>query len=73
LSKTRGHVTSPRIGQAVSDVSGCGSAWDADDDLGCGERGASRCAAALLDLPVELVLPTHGDPAGCAALERALS
>ena len=27
----------------------------------------------LLDLPVEVVLPTHADPADCAALERALS
>jgi len=27
----------------------------------------------LLDLPVELVLPTHGAPADRAALERALS
>jgi glyoxylase-like metal-dependent hydrolase (beta-lactamase superfamily II) len=27
----------------------------------------------LLDLPVELVLPTHADPADRAALERALS
>ena len=27
----------------------------------------------LLELPVELVLPTHGAPAGRAALERALS
>jgi glyoxylase-like metal-dependent hydrolase (beta-lactamase superfamily II) len=27
----------------------------------------------LLDLPVELVLPTHGDPAGREALERALA
>ena len=27
----------------------------------------------LLDLPVELVLPTHGNPADKAALERALS
>ena len=27
----------------------------------------------LLDLPVELVLPTHGGPADRAALERALS
>jgi hypothetical protein len=28
---------------------------------------------ALLDLPVEVVLPTHADPADRAALERALS
>ncbi len=27
----------------------------------------------LLELPVELVLPTHGAPADRAALERALS
>ena len=27
----------------------------------------------LLDMPVEIVLPTHGEPAGRAALERALS
>ena len=27
----------------------------------------------LLDLPVELVLPTHGDPGGRALLERALA
>jgi glyoxylase-like metal-dependent hydrolase (beta-lactamase superfamily II) len=27
----------------------------------------------LLELPVELVLPTHGDPTDRAALERALS
>ena len=27
----------------------------------------------LLDLPIELVLPTHGDPTGRDALERALS
>jgi glyoxylase-like metal-dependent hydrolase (beta-lactamase superfamily II) len=27
----------------------------------------------LLDLPVELVLPTHGAPADRAALDRALS
>jgi glyoxylase-like metal-dependent hydrolase (beta-lactamase superfamily II) len=27
----------------------------------------------LLDLPIELVLPTHGPPADRAALERALS
>jgi glyoxylase-like metal-dependent hydrolase (beta-lactamase superfamily II) len=27
----------------------------------------------LLDKPVELVLPTHGEPAGRAALERALA
>lgn len=27
----------------------------------------------LLELPVELVLPTHGEPTGRAALERALS
>jgi hypothetical protein len=27
----------------------------------------------LLDLPVEVVLPTHADPADRAALERALS
>jgi glyoxylase-like metal-dependent hydrolase (beta-lactamase superfamily II) len=27
----------------------------------------------LLELPVELVLPTHGDPTDRAALERALA
>jgi hypothetical protein len=27
----------------------------------------------LLDLPVEIVLPTHGEPVDRAALERALS
>ena len=27
----------------------------------------------LLDLPVELVLPAHGEPSGRAALERVLS
>jgi hypothetical protein len=27
----------------------------------------------LLDLPVDVVLPTHADPADRAALERALS
>ena len=28
---------------------------------------------ALLELPVELILPTHGAPADRAALERALA
>ena len=28
---------------------------------------------ALLELPVELVLPVHGEPAGRDALERALA
>jgi glyoxylase-like metal-dependent hydrolase (beta-lactamase superfamily II) len=27
----------------------------------------------LLDLPIDIVLPTHAEPAGRAALERALS
>jgi hypothetical protein len=27
----------------------------------------------LLDLPVDVVLPTHAEPAGRAALERALT
>jgi glyoxylase-like metal-dependent hydrolase (beta-lactamase superfamily II) len=41
-------------------------------------RGVTREQAAealrpLLELPVELVLPTHGPPTDRAALERALS
>jgi hypothetical protein len=35
------------------------------------EQVASRLRP-LLDKPVEVVLPTHGDPADRAALERAL-
>jgi hypothetical protein len=33
----------------------------------------ARRLRPLLDLPVELVLPAHGEPANRAALERALS
>jgi len=33
----------------------------------------ARRLRPLLDLPVEIVLPTHGDPVDRAALERALS
>jgi hypothetical protein len=33
----------------------------------------ARRLRALLDLPVEFVLPAHGEPTDRAALERALS
>jgi hypothetical protein len=32
-----------------------------------------HCLRPLLDLPVDVVLPTHADPAERVALERALS
>jgi hypothetical protein len=35
--------------------------------------GVARRLLTLLDLPVEMVLPAHGEPADRAALERALS
>jgi hypothetical protein len=37
-----------------------------------GDVGAPRLRP-LLDLPVELVLPAHGEPTDRAALERVLS
>jgi hypothetical protein len=45
-----------------------------DDWLPEGQTRADYHAwlSPLLALPVELVLPTHGDPGGCDLLERAL-
>ena len=44
-------------------------------DRGTGEEPAQilERLRALLELPVEIVLPTHGFPADRAALERALT
>jgi glyoxylase-like metal-dependent hydrolase (beta-lactamase superfamily II) len=42
---------------------------------GMTRAGVAEALAPLLDLPVEIVLPAHGDPVladGAAALERAL-
>jgi glyoxylase-like metal-dependent hydrolase (beta-lactamase superfamily II) len=36
------------------------------------EEDVARGLQPLLDLPVELVLPAHGEPTDRAALERAL-
>ena len=58
---------------------------DSLSDFGCGleiqlggrkhvtREDVVRRLRPLLDLPVELVLPAHGEPADRAALERALS
>ena len=40
---------------------------------GVGVEEAAARLRPLLDLPVELVLPTHAEPADRAALERALA
>ena len=80
------HLTSPReravaaVAEHAPDLHGT---WS---DLGSGleisaswlPEGATveQVAAGLrplLDLPVEFVLPTHGDPTDRAALERALA
>ena len=37
------------------------------------EEDVARRLRPLLDLPVELVLPAHGEPLDRAALERALA
>jgi glyoxylase-like metal-dependent hydrolase (beta-lactamase superfamily II) len=44
--------------------------WPGD---GVGVEQVIEMLRPLLDLPVELVLPTHGEPTERAALERALS
>jgi hypothetical protein len=40
---------------------------------GVAAGGVIHCLRPLLDLPVDVVLPTHADPAERVALERALS
>ncbi len=40
---------------------------------GVTRKQAVEALRPLLDLPVELVLPTHGPPTDRAALERAIS
>jgi glyoxylase-like metal-dependent hydrolase (beta-lactamase superfamily II) len=40
---------------------------------GTSREDVAELLRPLLDLPIELVLPTHGSPTGRAELERALA
>lgn len=59
-------------GDSLSDFGDGLAVWVADRTHVTRADVAERLRP-LLDLPVELVLPAHGEPAGRAALEQALS
>ena len=60
------------IGTGVMGSSMCGHVLAAGFPVAVYNRSRDKLRP-LLDKPVELVLPTHGEPADRAALERALA